>query len=152
MMLLNAVLKPTSRHNIIVDGKKFMQKTTIREAIHSSFVHINCINDMQMIREERTRKSLERKVTIQPYIIVVGPNLLSLNEILLCADEILYKFNSFVSALDTCFKIFHVFNLNYPTESILIWYFLQKQVYEISTPFDVQSPALLEFLNAFKDG
>lgn len=41
-----------------------------------------------------------------------------------------------VVAMDICFKIFHSLNAKYPEPCEVIWLFIQKAVYNITTKFD----------------
>ncbi|XP_036331763.1 uncharacterized protein LOC118743286 [Rhagoletis pomonella] len=150
IMLLNAVLKPTSRYVAEIDGKRVTSKTTIRDAMDSCIVHITNINDLEFTYAEKVKKSMHRKEKIQPYLIVVGSDIKSLTEFYVNYGGALQKFHSFIAALDICFKVFHVLNLEYPRESSLMWYFLQKQIYKITTVYDIKSSALCEFLTLFK--
>ncbi|XP_067647275.1 uncharacterized protein [Eurosta solidaginis] len=47
IMLLNAVLKPTSRYVAEIDGKRVTLKTTIRDAMDSCIIHITNISDLE---------------------------------------------------------------------------------------------------------
>jgi len=73
--------------------------------------------------------------TIQPCILVVG-TLIDPKKILVYFDDVKYKLFSTFKAVDICFKIFHVFNLEYPNESSNVWLFLQNYFYEIHTKYD----------------
>ncbi|CAI6376164.1 unnamed protein product [Macrosiphum euphorbiae] len=57
-------------------------------------------------------------------------------------DCIKYKFFSIISAIDICFKIFHLFNLEYPPEACIAWLFIQKYFYCLNTKFDKSHPML----------
>lgn len=145
-MLLNAVLKPTNRNVVTVNEKKVVSKTTIKDGINTCMVHITSINDFERVREERTQEFFDKKLPMQPYITAVGINISNLSEFYVSYGRVLLKFHSFVGALDTCFKIFHVFHLNYPTNSVLPWLFLQKNVFDFTTEYDIKSAALSEFM------
>lgn len=145
-MLLNAVLKPTSRHVIKVNGKKSVTKATIKDAINSSLMHIKSINDYERMKEERAKEYLAKKMSMQPYLIVVGTDINELTDFYVSYDRILLKFHSFVGALDLCFKLFQVFHLKYPTDSTLPWLFFQQYVYNISSECDIKNAVLIEFI------
>lgn len=50
-------------------------------------------------------------------------------------DDVKYSFisESFLRAVDTVFKIFHVFNLHYPMESLIFWNFIESNFFEIES-------------------
>ncbi|XP_067623454.1 uncharacterized protein [Eurosta solidaginis] len=89
IMLLNTVLKPTARNISIVGGKTIINKVTIGYAILSSIVQVKCTNDLQRVQEERVKNSLQRKTTIQPYVIVIGTAIKTLKEFYTCFDKCL---------------------------------------------------------------
>ena len=75
-------------------------------------------------------------ITLQPYIVVVGPTLSSIQEIHVMVDEIKYEVQSFFKAVDLCFKCFHFFNAKYPKQSEPVWLLLQKALYQLKTKWD----------------
>lgn len=78
-----------------------------------------------------------KKNPIQPFLIVIGESLLKSSQFLIYFDNIKYKFKTFLKALDTCFKIFFVFNLDYPPNSKAVWIFIQFFFYKISTNINI---------------
>lgn len=60
-------------------------------------------------------------------------------------DKVKYITFTTLKAFDVCFKIIHVFNVEYPRESEdnIIWFLLQKVFYNIHTKYD-KSCALIE--------
>ena len=60
-------------------------------------------------------------------------------EILIFFDKIKYKFTSIVKAVDICFKIYQVFNLEYPPAAFVVWSFIQSYFYKITTKFNVNN-------------
>lgn len=61
-------------------------------------------------------------------------------------DEIKYQFESGLKALDTLFKLFHVFKAEYPIQSAHIYTLIQKGVYNINLPQDKIIPSLMDLL------
>lgn len=54
---------------------------------------------------------------------------------------------SVLKAIDTCFKIFHVFNVQYPAASDHIWILMQRKLYKFITKYDKTPPYILEIIN-----
>lgn len=106
--------------------------------------HLYAVNDLERFKFEKQNEALSSKSTIQPFILVVGPSPTNINEFYVILDTFKLKFNSFLAALDTCFKCFQVFNLAYPKESELVWQWIQNYIYEIKTESDKKSSALAE--------
>lgn len=85
------------------------------------------------------------KVTLQPYIIHVSGE--DLQEIYVCVDDILYKTNSALEAIDICFKAFHVFHLKYPSACEHLWLLVQKGIYMFDTIYDAEIPHIQNILS-----
>lgn len=69
-------------------------------------------------------KLKNQSTSIQPCILIVG-SLLYPKQVMVYFDDVKYKIITILKAIDVCFKIFHVFNLEYPLESYNVWLFLQ---------------------------
>lgn len=85
--------------------------------------------------EKRTNICLKYDLTRQPLPILVG----SLEKIETCyvnINNLFYKCDTPLKAVEVCFKIFHVLSAKYPKEAEPTWTFIQKQVFEITTPYD----------------
>lgn len=53
-------------------------------------------------------------------------------------DNTYYVSNSIVAAVDTCFKVLHALNLQYPVETLPIWTLIQKGFYKLKTVYDTE--------------
>lgn len=78
--------------------------------------------------EEYINDRNKLKLPIQPFILIVGTPLQP-KEILVYFDSVKFKVFTIIRAIDLCFKIFHLFNLEYPIESGAVWLFIQKYLY-----------------------
>jgi len=76
---------------------------------------------------------LQMNLTMQPFIIVVGPEITSIENVYIRLDTTLYSMPTVLKALDVLFKIFVTFNACYPKECENIWYLIQWGIYEIHT-------------------
>lgn len=83
---------------------------------------------------------------IQPFILICGTPYKP-KEIIVFFDFIKYKLFSIVSAIDVCFKIFHIFNLEYPVQSSIVWLFIQKYFYMLNTKYDKAYDTLGQILS-----
>ncbi|KAF0745159.1 Dimer Tnp hAT domain-containing protein [Aphis craccivora] len=107
MYLLHSIFIPTSRKVTIDDnGKKSYTKYSIKDS-QNTFIKI-CDTSAEM----------EALIgAIPPCILVIGL-LNDPKQILVYFDNIKYIVFSSSKAFDICFKIYHVFNIEYPMESI----------------------------------
>lgn len=76
--------------------------------------------------------------TLQPLPIIVGLNLNEITASYVFINEIDYKVESPVRAIDVAFKSFHALHASYPSNGKGMWWLLQKCVYKIETQWDEQ--------------
>lgn len=100
--------------------------------------HIKSHTELQDTVSRRKDKYSKLGVTLQPLIIIVGPNCNEISQYFILVDDTYYVMNSILTALDCCFKIIHALNLQYPYESLPVWMFIQKGFYEIETLWDTE--------------
>lgn len=91
------------------------------------------------------------KQTLQPFIVIVGQNLRNIDSYYVVVDDVLYKLDNILSAIDTCFKIFMVLDARYPTESEQVWLFLQQYIYKQETQYDKIIKSVIEFREEIDD-
>lgn len=120
--LLHSIFIPTSK-KVTRDhtGQKKQIKYSIKDSQNSFIIFKNSVCEI----EEYIKTRLTDKSPIQPFIMVVG-TLMQPKEIIVFFDYIKYKVYSILHAIDVTFKLFHLFNLEYPPESVIVWLFIQK--------------------------
>lgn len=89
-------------------------------------------------------------MTVQPYIIAIGPTLKEIVNYCVIVDKIRYSFDSPLKALQVLFQIFHVCHAEYSVESKHIMYVLQKDLFKIDTIYDNCSSDVLRVLKSLK--
>ncbi|KYN13738.1 hypothetical protein ALC57_14067 [Trachymyrmex cornetzi] len=52
-------------------------------------------------------------LSLQPFVIIQGPTYTNINKIFVSFEDVLYEPVTFLKALDICFQLAHVLNLNY---------------------------------------
>lgn len=117
-------------------------KSTIKDSQDSFFLHVTVNNDFD--RKIATYRNIlsNRTETLQPLIIGIGNDLLSITEFIVFYDNIKYIFNNFIAALDCCFKIFHVLDLHYPKDCNSFWLFIQTYFFEMNSDENL-TPSIL---------
>jgi len=98
--------------------------------------HIKSNSELIETITRRKKKYSQLGITLQPLIIIVGPSINEISKYFVLVNDTYYVLNSIVTAVDTCFKIFHALNLLYPVESLPVWSFIQKGFYKIKTAYD----------------
>ncbi|KAI0209959.1 hypothetical protein LSAT2_005320 [Lamellibrachia satsuma] len=71
-------------------------------------------------------------------------------ELFLLCEDVLYEVDFLVKAVDICFKVFFIFNAEYPAKAADVWTFVQKGLFNITTPYDVVTPREMELLGHIK--
>ena len=92
----------------------------------------------------------EEGLTVQPHIIVVGPEVNTVEKIYVVVDEIKYEVESAKQAIDICFKSFHVFHAEYPRPAEHVWLLIQRALYKFSTKSDKLKTDVIEIANDLK--
>ena len=110
-------------------GKKSTIRFTIKDS-QESFMFI--APSIQAI-EDHILFLKNRSENVQPFIALVGTNIFDVGEIFIYFDGIKYPFKSIIRAVDICFKIFYLFNLEYPNASLIFWNFIQTHFYKQKT-------------------
>lgn len=139
--LLHALLPPSIRHSAqnsredtSQNKKRRICKSTIKDSQQTLLLKINSPNDFYPEIDKLAAKLRERGQTLQPLIVFDTAN----SDFIVYYDDIKYKFNHFLPALDTCFKIFFVFNLEYPECCKSVWLFIQQFFFEIASETTVR--------------
>lgn len=116
-----------------ITGKRQTTKYTIQDS-QQSFLYV--AKTTQEI-EEWINVLKSKKTAIQPFVFAIGDNITSIKEIYTYFDGIKYKFFNIIRAVDICFKIFYIFNLNFPEECVMHWSFIETYFYKMkpSTTF-----------------
>lgn len=102
--------------------------------------------DVETYIANKRNKTSRTNTTIQPYIIVVGPDVSQIDGCYLIIDDQIYEGDTVRKLFDTLFKVFLVFHAQYPLESEHIWYVIQKIVYGFSTEWDKKIPYVLTLI------
>ena len=91
-------------------------------------------------------KNLQKKLkdsgqSFQPLVVAVG-GLTDISEYLVVINNICYKRKSCLSAVELAFKIFFAVDCNYPENSSTLWVFVQKCIFHLRLPTDINNLSL----------
>ncbi|KAJ8984803.1 hypothetical protein NQ317_013000, partial [Molorchus minor] len=115
-----------------VSGKTTHIKYTIKDS-QESFLY--CAKTQQEI-EKHIMDLKSRKSAIQPFILCLGDEMSKISNIYVYFDDIRFKFFHILKAVDVCFKIIYIFNLDFPQESKMFCNFLEKCFYKHEVPLE----------------
>jgi hypothetical protein len=101
--------------------------------------------------EAKRTKMASFGMTVQPYIIIVGPTFYDIQTVHLYIHDTLYTVPTLLKAVDVCFKSFIVFDLQYPLEAEHIWFLIQWIIYDIHLKSDKKLPQIFQLHNQIKN-
>ncbi|KAK4872725.1 hypothetical protein RN001_014754 [Aquatica leii] len=142
LVLLNYLVPPTGK---VKAGNKLWKFSTL-ESIEGIIVHVKEPGSIHAAIKNKIDGAYEKGRTIQPYILVVGPSLTDIKTNYIIVDKVKYQFTSSGKAFDTLFKLFHVFNAEYPVQSLHIYTLIQKGVYKLNLKEDKIIPTIMDLL------
>ncbi|KAJ8963595.1 hypothetical protein NQ314_005494 [Rhamnusium bicolor] len=102
-------------------GKKTTTKFTIKDSQES----VLFLGTNQQEIEDRIDHLKKRNVSIQPFVYCIGKDIFSVEDICVIFDDIRFKFSNVLRALDICFKIIYLFDLEFPAESVVFILFIE---------------------------
>lgn len=105
---------------------------------------------MERVKRRRQEKATKLKETVQPYIIAVGPQLTAIEAFYIIIDDIMYKMENVLKAVDTLYKIFQVLKVKYPPACEQVWLFVQKYIYGRTTKWDKCDKSVMNLIDNLK--
>lgn len=103
------------------------------------------------MKEDIIKKAKILNVSVQPYIIVVGPTISEITHSYVSINNVLYNAASTLDAFDICFKSYHVFHVKYPVFSEHLWMLFQKSLYKFTTKWDKIIPHVEYLIDYLKN-
>lgn len=85
----------------------------------------------------------------QPFVLALGDNKAEPAQSFLIIEGRALPFAKILDALDTCFKSFYIFDLQYPKACYSTWDFIQKFVYKMMEDKGKASPPSVRSLRTF---
>lgn len=105
--------------------------------------------DIKQQIEIMTTQKNKYKLPVHPYIILVG-SIKYPKKYFVCINNVKYLVDSFIRALDLCFKAITALNCRYNFECHQIWEFIQIYFYGIKTTLDQKPKCVLNLLTDLK--
>ncbi|KYQ46880.1 hypothetical protein ALC60_14110 [Trachymyrmex zeteki] len=88
----------------------------------------------------------KKGLTVQPYMIIVGPNLCNVHTFYVIIDNKSYQTKTFLAALQFCFQTYFILDLKYTPESQHLWFLLQWELFNIVCENDRNVPFINDIL------
>lgn len=124
--LNSLVIQTTKTYEIDKVTKiKRITKTSIVDARNPfillvSTTNMQRTNNLYVKIQSKVDYCYSNKSTLQLFVCVVGHDYIRSKEFYVYYFNIYHKLPNIVKAIDTCFKIIHVFSLKYPKECMLV--------------------------------
>lgn len=134
---MHGILLPS--HIPVPNKKRF--KPTIADSQKALHLELQNMADLKDQVEKIKKFAVEKGLKVQPFIISTS------TQFGVYFNDIYFMSDSFLCAVDLCFKIFFVLNLKYPPQCIKVWRFLQYYFYEIKDEEDPATLALIARIN-----
>ncbi len=88
-----------------------------------------------------------KEIKDHPIIYGIGECLEDVELFYVALGGTLFEYDSFIHALDACFKYFKVLKIEFPKESIKFWQFIDATFYKTTT--EPIEPALASIIDSF---
>lgn len=127
---MHALLTPTTKEVYKGDdGRKHVKRFTLRDSQNSFMVQHSTKAEWDAYIAQS--KTAERHNPNYPLISLIGDSLLDTKEIFVYFQSNRFEFFNVVKAVDTCFKIFFLFNIKYPLPCQAVWQFIDSYFYNV---------------------
>jgi len=127
-------------------GGKTFWKPSISEARDGLVLQVKIPGDIESSKSEKTNFMYKKGLTVQPYIIIVGPTLTNVHAFYVVIENINYQTKTLLDALKFCFETYFVLDVKYPSESQHLWYLLQWELFNVISDKDIQIPFINDIL------
>lgn len=108
-------------------------KLEVREKFIDYFESLQEADDNEM-------KLLKENTEIQPRCVFVG-KFDNLKAYVFLWGKI-YFFDDPLEAVEKCFHTYHALNIKYPRESLIVWTFLQVNIFNVTTKNDIHTSSM----------
>lgn len=116
LYVLHALFDPTTKKTFTdLNGRKCFHKFSIKDSQNTFMIVANTGIELEEILKIRKNA----KNPIQPCLLIVS-TISNVSQIIIYFDEPKYVVFSIIKALDMYFKMYHLFNIEYPLESISV--------------------------------
>ncbi|KAL1492416.1 hypothetical protein ABEB36_010668 [Hypothenemus hampei] len=142
---LHGYLVPTKVFVNNINNKKNVTRFTIRDSQEAFLI----MGDSATEIEEKIRHLKTVKTSIQPFIYGIGKDIFSLQQIGLYFDDVRFEFKNFIRAVDLCYKIMYLFNLDFPQEAGIFYSFIEMFFYEFKS--NISNPKIHILMNSLRN-
>ncbi|CAH1710448.1 unnamed protein product [Aphis gossypii] len=150
-LLLIPYLVPTKTQ---IKTNKNLWKPSLVESAAAFVVHVTNLTGLEAELEKRRQKYIQYGTTIQPFVVLVGKDIFSIEYCYTRVDDQFWTFNCPLEAVDACFKTYMALHCCYPKECYESWIIIQLQLYSLETIYDRHTSVIVSLnskMNALKE-
>ncbi|XP_022166092.1 uncharacterized protein LOC111030737 isoform X2 [Myzus persicae] len=151
-LLLIPYLVPTKTQ--IKKTQKKSWKPSLSESAAAFAVHVTNLTELEAELGRRRLKYVQYGTTIQPFIVLVGQDIFSVESAYVRVDDNCWNFDCPLKALNACFTTYNALHCTYPRVCYESWLILQLQLYNFTTIYDQKSSIITSLsskMNALKN-
>lgn len=97
------------------------------------------------------KQNTKRGVPDYPVIVVVGEDVKGANQFIVCFNDIAYKAETFLKAVDITFKIYKAYGIAFPLEATGPWQFIATYFYDFDLPEDRYKAKTLTLISMLRN-
>lgn len=106
--------------------------------------------DIEKAIADQTEKAYKTNYKLQPFIVVEGQSLVSINNSYLVVVDLTLQLDSPRQVFDTRLNLFFVANAVYPPQTEHLYLIIEKCIYNINSEEDKTFPHVMDLLELLK--
>lgn len=134
MVFLMAIFHVPNLIQGVVDFGPKRWRPTVKSSKNSVFKRVYSRNSIAKAIKARNIERDKNNIQKHPIIYGVGQYFDEMTTFFVALGDVLFKFNSFIEALDASFKCYKALRLDYPKESVKFWEFIDLVFYKTQFP------------------
>ncbi|XP_067634203.1 uncharacterized protein [Eurosta solidaginis] len=141
---LIALLPTTGRFKD--NNGKLSIRANVTDSIESFVMRLSSLESYESRLDLYNRKFGPINRSTHPFLVVIMPNECTISKIYVALENNFYCMQSFLQALDLCYKIYHTCGLKYPTICENVWTFIQRYFYDMTVPWEARNANLVSLI------
>nr|XP_019560708.2 uncharacterized protein LOC109429250 [Aedes albopictus] len=126
-------------------------KPSLQEVCDSSIVFMKSLTEYETELARLHNQNRKRGLPDYPVIVVVGEDIRGANQFIVCFNDIAYKAETFLKALDITFKIYKAYGIAFPLEATGPWQFIASYFYDFDVPNDRYKARTLMLISTLRN-
>lgn len=103
--------------------------------------------DVDKFVGDKCDKMRAMKLTVQPFIIVVGLHLSEISKVYARVNNVMYELPTVLKAIEVVLKTYIIYEILYPAECEHLWYLMQWCILKVNLTNDKRIPFVCNIVN-----